>query len=225
MNRLHFTAIASATALALSAGATVAQEISRAEYKAGKDKIAVDYKADKAGCSAQAGHARDICVAEAKGREKVAKAELEARYRPGDKSGYALKVAKAEADHGIAREKCDDKSGNDKQACVREAKAVQARAKADAKANRQHADASKAAGHESVGAYIDDSVITGKIKADILAESSLKSAEINVETLKGVVQLSGFVQSRANIDKAVEVARAVKGVNSIRNDMIVKGQQ
>jgi osmotically-inducible protein OsmY len=234
MKKFNFTAIATAIALSFSAGAIAAQGISRDEYKAGMDKIAADYKAANAGCSSKAGNAKDICVVEAKGREKVAKAELEARYKPGDKSDHAVSVAKAEADYSVAREKCDDKAGNDKQACVNEAKAAQARAKADARPKRQSANANKPAEGgtgtattkgESAGAYIDDSVITGKIKADILAEPSLKSAEINVETLKGVVQLSGFVRSSANINKAVEVARGVKGVKSVKNDMIVKGQQ
>src|SRR3990170_1265212 len=75
---------------------------------------------------------------------------------------------------------------------------------------------------EGTGEYIDDTVITTKVKAAIFNEPSLKSAEINVETFKGVVQLSGFVSSRANIDKAVEVARGVKGVASVRNDMRLK---
>ena len=75
---------------------------------------------------------------------------------------------------------------------------------------------------ESTGEYVDDAVITTKTKAAILNEPSLKSAEINVETFKGVVQLSGFVSSQANIYKAVEVARNVKGVTNVRNDMRLK---
>lgn len=74
------------------------------------------------------------------------------------------------------------------------------------------------------GEYIDDSVITTKVKAAILNEPTLKVAEINVETFKGVVQLSGFVNSQADINKAVSVARGVKGVSSVKNDMRVKGQ-
>lgn len=72
------------------------------------------------------------------------------------------------------------------------------------------------------GGYIDDTVITTKVKTAILKESTLKSAEINVETYKGVVQLSGFVNSRADIDTAVSLARQVKGVVSVRNDMQLK---
>ena len=78
---------------------------------------------------------------------------------------------------------------------------------------------------EGTGEYFDDTVITTKVKAAVFSEPSLKSAEINVETFKGVVQLSGFVSSRADINKAVEVARSVKGVESVKNDMRVKGQQ
>ncbi len=72
------------------------------------------------------------------------------------------------------------------------------------------------------GEYIDDTVITTKVKAAVLNEPSLKSAEINVETFKGVVQLSGFVSSEADINKAVEVARSVEGVTSVKNDMRLK---
>ena len=75
---------------------------------------------------------------------------------------------------------------------------------------------------EGTGEYIDDTAITAKVKSAILGESSLKSAEINVETFKGVVQLSGFVNSQADINKAVEVARRVKGVKSVKNDMRLK---
>ena len=75
---------------------------------------------------------------------------------------------------------------------------------------------------EGTGEYLDDSVITTKVKAAILNEPSLKSAEINVETFKGVVQLSGFVSSQAAATKAVEVARGVGGVKSVKNDMRIK---
>ena len=72
------------------------------------------------------------------------------------------------------------------------------------------------------GEYIDDSVITTKVKAAILNEPTLKVAEINVETFKGVVQLSGFVSSPGAANRAVEVARGVAGVKSVKNDMRIK---
>jgi osmotically-inducible protein OsmY len=74
----------------------------------------------------------------------------------------------------------------------------------------------------SAGEYMDDSVITSKIKSDLLAEKDLKSTEIKVKTYKGVVQLSGFVTSQADIDKAVAIASKVKGVTSVKNDMRLK---
>ena len=77
--------------------------------------------------------------------------------------------------------------------------------------------------HEATGQYVDDSVITGKVKAAIAGESSLKVSEINVETFKGVVQLSGFVSQASDMSKAVSVARGVGGVQSVKNSLQVKG--
>jgi len=75
---------------------------------------------------------------------------------------------------------------------------------------------------EGTGEYVDDTVVTGKVKAAIFKEPTLKSAEINVETFKGVVQLSGFVSSQAAENTAVAVARNVEGVKSVKNDMRLK---
>jgi len=74
----------------------------------------------------------------------------------------------------------------------------------------------------STGEYIDDTVITTKVKAAILNDPALKAREINVETFKGVVQLSGFVYSQADINKATEVARGIKGVTAVKNDIRLK---
>jgi osmotically-inducible protein OsmY len=75
---------------------------------------------------------------------------------------------------------------------------------------------------EGTGEYIDDSLITTKVKTAILSEPSLKVSEINVETFKGVVQLSGFVRDAADIPKAAQVASDVKGVKSVKNDVRAK---
>ena len=75
---------------------------------------------------------------------------------------------------------------------------------------------------EGTGEYVDDAVITTKVKSAILGEPTLKSTEISVETFKGVVQLSGFVSSAAAENKAVEITRSVKGVKSVKDDMRVK---
>ena len=75
---------------------------------------------------------------------------------------------------------------------------------------------------EGTGEYFDNTVITTKVKAAIFDEPTLKSFEINVETFKGVVQLSGFVNAQTDIDKAVEIVQQVKGVKSVKNDMQLK---
>jgi len=75
---------------------------------------------------------------------------------------------------------------------------------------------------ESTGEYVDDTAITTKVKSAIFNEPSLKVLKINVETYKSVVQLSGFADTRADMDKATDVARAVPGVRSVKNDMRVK---
>jgi hyperosmotically inducible protein len=72
---------------------------------------------------------------------------------------------------------------------------------------------------ESTGEYIDDTAITTRVKEAIFREPTLKSSEINVETYKGVVQLSGFVSSSSSMSKAVEIAGSIKGVQSVKNDM------
>lgn len=76
--------------------------------------------------------------------------------------------------------------------------------------------------HESSGQYVDDSIITSKVKANIFDEPSLKTMQINVKTFKGIVQLSGFVDSAQSVTKAGQVASSVDGVKSVANDLIVK---
>lgn len=214
------SAIAAALSLTFAACAT-AGTMMPSDFKSARDTIGTDYKAAVAACASLSGNAKDICKAEASGKEKVARAELDERNEPGAKHTHAVNSAKAKAEYAVAKEKCDDKSGNDKTACLKDAKAVEAKAMSDAGEVRKTADAKK----EAPGEYVDDSAITAKVKAAVFEESSLKSAEINVETYKGIVQLSGFVRSRGDINKAVEVARKVKGVKSVSNSMIVKGQQ
>ena len=75
---------------------------------------------------------------------------------------------------------------------------------------------------ESTGEYVDDSVITTKVKTLLAEDDFLKSFQISVETFKGTVQLSGFVNSRDAANKAAEIARSVQGVKSVKNNLIVK---
>jgi hypothetical protein len=151
VNPLNINVIALALSLAFSAGA-LAQGMSKNDYKAGKDRIAAEYKSAKAGCASLSGNPNDICMAEAKGREKVARAELDASYKPTVKSHYQARIAKAEAAYAVAKERCDDLAGNAKDVCVTEAKAAQTAAKADAKAQMKTSDANAVANEKSADA-------------------------------------------------------------------------
>ena len=75
---------------------------------------------------------------------------------------------------------------------------------------------------EGTGEYIDDAVITSKVKAAFAADPTVKATEVKVETYKGTVQLSGFVESRESAQKAVQLAREVKGVQEVRNNTVLK---
>jgi osmotically-inducible protein OsmY len=76
--------------------------------------------------------------------------------------------------------------------------------------------------HETAGQYVDDSVITTRVKASLFDEMSLKTFQINVKTYQGIVQLSGFVDSADHVQKAGDIARGVEGVKEVRNDLNVK---
>ena len=87
------------------------------------------------------------------------------------------------------------------------------------------ASCSMFSGRETAGQYVDDTTITTKVKADILDDPALKVMEINVETLQGVVQLSGFVESQESETRAVDIARRVRGVKSVKDTLIVRPRQ
>lgn len=113
--------------------ATSAFALTDAEYKAGKDRISADYKAAKSQCDSLKANAKDICVKEAKGAEDVAKAELDAQHKPSDRATRKVADARADAVYEVAKEKCDDLKGNEKDVCVKDAKAAHVKAKEDAK--------------------------------------------------------------------------------------------
>lgn len=151
MNKLNSNAVALAIGLAFSAGA-MAQGMSKNDYQGEQDRIAAEYKAGKTTCASLSGNANDVCIAEIKGREKVLTAELDAAYRPSRKASYAARVAKAEADNGVARERCNGLAGNAKDVCVKEATAAETAGKADAKAQLKTAEANDTANQKSAKA-------------------------------------------------------------------------
>lgn len=117
-----------------------ATPISKDAYDMAVRNADAQYKADKEACSPRSGNAKDICVEVASGKEKVAKADAEAAYKNTPKAREDARVTRAEATYNVAKEKCDDLSGNAKDVCVKEASAALVRAKADAKVDRVAAD-------------------------------------------------------------------------------------
>lgn len=128
---------ASIAMLPLAQAATLA----KADYAAEKTRIGATYKVDKAACASLTANAKDICVEQAQAKEKVARAELEYAYTGKVKDQNHVLVTKAKTDYAVAKEKCDDSKGNDKDVCVKQAKAIEVAALADAKLGKQIGEA------------------------------------------------------------------------------------
>ena len=141
MNKFSTLRVVMAAAAALTLPLAQAATMSRIDYTAGKSRISESYKADMAACAPLKSNAQDICVEEAKAKEKVARAELEFAYTGKAKDGTQVWTAKADAAYAVAKEKCDDLSGNTKDVCRQEAKTIHTKALADAKMGSQVAEA------------------------------------------------------------------------------------
>lgn len=147
--RAHFNFKASllvASMLVLSAAN--AATMSKDDYAVGKTRISADYKTDKAACGSLAGNAKDICMEEAKAKEKVATAEMKYAYSGKPADHISAMEVKAETAYAVAKEKCDDKAGNDKSVCVKEAKAMEVKAKADARTTEKVGEVKKDAAED-----------------------------------------------------------------------------
>jgi hypothetical protein len=119
----------------------LAAAMTKTDYTQAKERASADYKAAIAHCDTLAGNPKDVCKAEAKAAEKKAKAEAEAAYKNTDKARRDARIEVAEANYMVAKAKCDAMSGNAKDVCVKEAKATETKAKADAKATEKIAAA------------------------------------------------------------------------------------
>jgi osmotically-inducible protein OsmY len=254
MNKFLILALAGALSNAYAA------DTDKAAYETAKDKAAADYKAAKAQCKTLKGNAEDICIEEAKVARARAEADAVAQHKTGDVRDLRKAredVAKAEYD--LAKEKCDDQTGNAKKACKLDAKAAKDSAIAEAKrADPTPAVAERTAAAvdttrdrttaavdttrdrtatattttadtarhttATAGDAVSDTVITTKVKADLAADPGVKAMDVHVETVKGVVMLSGFVPSKAEADKAVQLARGVKGVTEVKSSIQVKNK-
>ena len=129
-----------ASASAAQMNSPMTAPISKASYTQAVKDADAQYKIDKDACSSLSGNAKDICVAEAKGKDSVAKADAEAAYKHTPKARENARIAHAQANYAVAIEKCDDLAGNRKDICVKEAKAELVKGKANAKVDRVAAD-------------------------------------------------------------------------------------
>jgi cell division septum initiation protein DivIVA len=134
---------------------TASTPMSKDSYTMAKKNADAQYKIDKDACSSLSGNAKDICVAEAKGKDSVAKAEAEAGYKNTAKARENARIAHAQAKYDVAIEKCDDVVGNPKDVCIKEAKAALVKGKADAKVDRVAADTRKDAATKQADARKD----------------------------------------------------------------------
>ena len=146
------------------AGAATAQVMSPTNYptpmsKASYTQVTKDadaqYKRDKEACASLSGNAKDVCAAEAKGKDRIAKADAEAAYKHTPKARETARIAHAQASYDVAIEKCDDLAGNPKDVCVKEAKAELVKGKANAKVDRVAADTSQDAAAKTAEARKD----------------------------------------------------------------------
>ena len=172
MKNFNISAIALAVSLVFSAGA-MAESMTKNQYKSHVKSIESEYKVEKAKCDSLAGNIKDICVAQAKGKQNVAKAELEANYKPSVKATYDANVAKTDAEYSVAIEKCNDKAGNDKDVCVKEAKAAKVSQIADAKTQMK----SKKANAEAKETSVDAQAVANEKSSDANAKAAETKAD------------------------------------------------
>ena len=180
MNKFTISSITLLISFAFSVNA-IAENLSKDEYKAADKRIAVEYKSDKARCASLAANAKDICKAQAKGKDNVVEAELEAQYKPSKKATYKVNVAKAESDYFVAKEKCDDKAGNDKDVCVKEAKAAFVSAKANAKVQMKTSESNAFAKEQILDANIKAQEKDNKVNHDAAVEKNDAYYKVAIE--------------------------------------------
>ena len=169
MNKFSFSALSVAICLTISPAA-IGAVMSKADFKAAKEDISTRYKSEMATCTTMTGNARDICTEETRGHERIAKAELEATISPSARHRYDVRMAKANATYAVAKEKCDDLSGNAKDVCVKEAKAAYVTSKADAKLANKTTEANTTAREKTSDANTVARAKTDDARKDAEAE-------------------------------------------------------
>lgn len=180
MNKLTIRTIVLATSMAWNLGA-MAETMPKADYQHSRDRLATEFHSAKEGCNSMSGNARDICIADAKGQNRVALTELEAAHKPTAKNKAEIRVARAEAEYAVAMERCDDLAGNAKDVCVKEAKSAEIGAKADLKAQKKASEAGKVADDKSAAAHDKASQKSGDARQDAAEDKRDASYEVAKE--------------------------------------------
>ncbi|KQZ43471.1 BON domain-containing protein [Duganella sp. Root1480D1] len=213
----------------------VAQAADNDAYKAAKDKAESDYKVAKDNCKSLKGNAEDICKDEAKVAEARAILDATRQHQNNAKDVDKAQRKLADAEYDLAKERCDDMSGSAKSACKSDAKSAHKTALANAgttsttaavaqdtrEAGTNLANTTREATADTRSA-MSDTMITTKVKAEYAADPLVKAMDVHVETQKGIVMLSGFVPSKAEADKAVELARKIEGVQEVKSSLQIK---
>lgn len=169
MNKFKVVALSAALCFGMATSA-IGANMTKTEHEAAADAISAKYKADKEKCESMTGNAEDICEVQAKGHEAVSKAELEANYKPSDKSRINVRMVRAEADYDLAKEKCDDFAGNAKDVCVKEAEAAFVAAKENAKLAEKTAEANAVAREKTGDANATAREATTEARKDAASE-------------------------------------------------------
>lgn len=185
IQKFHVACGALLMALGLAAHSA---DMSRDDYRKGKSDLAAQLKVDKAACDAMQANAKDVCLEEAKGREKVALAELEARYQPSAKRDRDVRLARAKADYQVAKEKCDDLAGNAKDVCRKEAEAGYTSAKAQAQMKEETAENNQKAMEKSRDAQAtaaEKNAQASKAASDDMRDAQYKAAAEKCDSMSG----------------------------------------
>jgi len=136
MKQFYPGLLIAASTLLLAASAGAATTDAKASYEASKDQATQDYKVAREKCNSFAGNDKSVCVAEAEAAETRAKDQAEAQYKNTPAATASARKDIAAADYKVAKAKCDSKAGNDKDVCIKEAKAARVAAVDDAKADK-----------------------------------------------------------------------------------------
>lgn len=194
MKKFQVNLIAAAVGIALSAS-SMAAEMSVADYSATQAKIVADFNAAKLACATMSGNRLDICMVEARVGQQLATAELQASYEPSAEASYQVRLAQAVADAAIAKERCDDSTGNANVACLQAARTAESAARGVAEKALRSAQALEKVPASAVG-----------VASDRQAVDTLFDFDSSVLRPEGRATLDDFIaQARSNASEQVEV--------------------